>query len=256
LSAAVVARTEHIRVFHTTLNIPYRFAGVLAKEAATLDIISNGRLDLCLGAGGEANRPLYDSIGVPLAGPGDRLRNLRDYIAILRGLWANEKFSYEGRTARVVDAAGGPKPVQQPIPIWVGALQPRSLRLAGQLADGFMKNQGWTDAASMRELNKAVDAAALEAGRDPKQIRRVINGPAYVAENEKDAEEFRKKASQVPGGTPSSGGLIGTASEILAQVRAYRQAGVDTFNVRFQPSMAAEQIQRFGEQIIPEASAL
>src|SRR5262249_13706121 len=91
LATAVAARTERIRVFHSTLNVPYRFAAVLAKEAATLDIISGGRLDLCLGAGGEANRPLYDSIGVPLGAAGDRLRDLRDCIRILRGMWSNEK---------------------------------------------------------------------------------------------------------------------------------------------------------------------
>ena len=67
LSTAVAARTEKIRVSHMTLNIPFRYPAVLAKEAATLDLISGGRLDLILGAGDDMNRPLYDSIGVPLA---------------------------------------------------------------------------------------------------------------------------------------------------------------------------------------------
>ena len=99
LAAAVAARTEGVQLNRVTLNIPYRYPAVLAKEAATLDIISNGRLDLCLGAGGEGNRHLYDSIGVPLAPPKEpRVRGLREYTAILRGLWANETFfSYEGR---------------------------------------------------------------------------------------------------------------------------------------------------------------
>src|SRR3712207_4758593 len=101
LATAVAVQTERIRLFHATLNVPFRYPAVLAKEAATLDIISGGRLDLCLGAGGERNRPLYDTIGVPLAAPGERLQDLRDTIAILRGLWTHERFSHSGRVHRV-----------------------------------------------------------------------------------------------------------------------------------------------------------
>jgi alkanesulfonate monooxygenase SsuD/methylene tetrahydromethanopterin reductase-like flavin-dependent oxidoreductase (luciferase family) len=249
LSAAVAARTERIRFFHTTLNVPYRFPAVLAKEAATLDRISNGRLDLCLGAGGEVNRPLYDSIGVPLASPGERLQDLRDAIAILRGMWANEKFSFKGRVFQVEDAAGEPKPVQQPIPIWVGARMPRSLRLTGQIADGFIKNGGWGTVEELRDLNGRIDAAARRAGRDPQAIRRILNGSAYVARDEADAAQYIAAA-----GSQGANGLIGTPARIIELIRDYHAAGVDTFNVRF--PAGAEHLKRFGAEVIPEASRI
>ena len=256
LATAVAARTERIRFFHSTLNVPYRFPAVLAKEAATLDLISGGRLDLCLGAGGEANRPLYDSIGVPLAAPGERLQDLRDAIAILRGMWAGEKFSYRGRAYHVEDANGAPGP-SGPIPIWVGARLPRSLRLAGQLADGFMKNGGWGPVDEIRELNQQVSAAATRAGRDPNAIKRVLNGGGFLARNQQELDEYwQRNAANRQSGPTQPAGLVGTAEQVLDLIRDYRAAGTDVFNVRFQPRDALEQIKRFGEAIIPEARKL
>ena len=259
LATAIAARTERIRVFHSTLNVPYRFASVLAKEAATLDIISNGRVDLCLGAGGDANRPLYDSIGVPLAAPGERLTDLVDAITIMRGMWRNDSFTYRGRAFNVDGANGLPAPVQQPIPIWIGARLPRSLRITGQIADGFMKNGGWGTVEELRGLNDAVTAAAVKAGRDPNDVRRVLNGAlAYVAKDAADAETYRASAVQTQGSRAGEriDGLIGTVDEIVGKVKAYREAGVDTFVVNFGPAITIEQIARFGSEVIPATSGL
>jgi alkanesulfonate monooxygenase SsuD/methylene tetrahydromethanopterin reductase-like flavin-dependent oxidoreductase (luciferase family) len=260
LATAVAVRTERIRLFHTTLNIPYRFPAVLAKEAATLDIISGGRLDLCLGAGGEANRPFYDSIGVPLGAPGDRLTDLEDAVNIMRGMWANERFSYQGRVYHVEEAAGGPRPIQSPIPIWVGARFPRSLRQVGRFADGFVKNGGWGSVDELRELNQAIDRSAARAGRDPHSIRRVLNGViTYVAKDAADALAFRQDNAALLTGFsagPEGSGFIGSVSDLLATIKAYREAGVDTFVVNFAPQMTLAQIRRFGSEVIPEAEKL
>jgi alkanesulfonate monooxygenase SsuD/methylene tetrahydromethanopterin reductase-like flavin-dependent oxidoreductase (luciferase family) len=248
LATAVAARTERIRLFHTTLNIPYRLPQVIAKEAATLDLISGGRLDLCLGAGGEGNRPAYDSFGLPMPGPGERLQDLRDAIAIIRGLWSNERFTYEGRVFRVRDANGEPKPAQGLVPIWVGALLPRSLRLTGQLADGFIKNRGWGSIEEVGELNRRVSNAASKAGRDPASIKRILNGAGFVARDAAEAEEVRSRLGA------AAGGLIGTPEQILETIKTYQEAGVTMFLVRFQGPRALEQIKAFGSQVIPAAS--
>jgi alkanesulfonate monooxygenase SsuD/methylene tetrahydromethanopterin reductase-like flavin-dependent oxidoreductase (luciferase family) len=144
--------------------------------------------------------------------------------------------------------------VQESIPIWVGALMPRSLRLTGQLADGFIKNQGWTTPDVMQQLNAAIDDAATEAGRYPNEIRRIINGAGYVARDKDDAAATRDRATGIGG--YSSQGLVGTVDEILDIIRAYRHVGVDTFSVRFPAGQVVEQMKRFGAEVIPEASKL
>jgi len=258
LATAVAARTERIRLWHTTLNLPYRYPAVLAKEAATLDRLSGGRLDLCLGAGGEGNRPLYDSIGVPLGAPGERLTDLEDGIAILRGLWVHERFSYAGRAYRVEDAPGT-KPAQLAIPIWIGARLPRSLRMTGRIADGYIKNGGWGSVEELAEMNRRVDAAAERAGRDPGALRHILNGSGYLARDRADAEAIRAQAAAAPpgaGGARPAGGLVGTAEEVLELIRAYRAAGVDMFTVRFLGPDPLAQIARWGSEIVPAVAAL
>ncbi len=252
LATALAARTERVRFYHATLNMPYRYPSVLAKEAATFDLISNGRLDLCLGAAGEANRPLYDSLGVPLASPKERMQDFQDYIAILRGMWSHDKFSYQGRTYHVDDVVCAPAPVQQPIPVWMGALMPYSLRVCGRIADGFIKNQRWCSADLMRDLNDQIDASATKAGRDPNVIRRVINGAGFVAKDETEAAAHQPHTLEQHG----PGGLIGTPAQILDTIRAYRAAGVDTFALRFPAENTLEQIRIFGREVIPEAAKL
>jgi alkanesulfonate monooxygenase SsuD/methylene tetrahydromethanopterin reductase-like flavin-dependent oxidoreductase (luciferase family) len=256
LATVVAARTERIRVFHATLNVPFRYPALVAKAAATLDRISDGRLDLALGAGGEGNRGLYRSVGVELAAPGERLRDLEDAVAILRGMWSQPTFSYRGRSFFVDEAVGPPAPVQQPIPIWLAGLLPRSIDIVGRLGDGFMRNGGWAGVADVAESNRQVDAAAVRAGRDPRGIRRVLNGPAFVG-TRREVEAYLARS----GGGPASGsnqpdGLVGTLDEVLEVVRTYRtEGGVDAFNARFEMADAVEQVGRFGRDIIPATAS-
>ena len=252
LATAVAVRTERIRIFHTTLNVPFRFPSVLAKEAATLDLLSGGRLDLCLGAGGEPNRPLYEAMGVPLAAPGERLTDLEDAIAIMRGIWTGDAFSYEGRSHHVTDVVGEPRPEQATIPIWIGAGMPRALRLTGRVGDGFLKNGGWGSVEELADMNRRIDAAATRAGREPHSIRRILNGGGYVARDAAELDAYRARmADAAQPGRAQAGGLVGTADDVIEMIRAYREAGVDMFNVRFPAGDALEQIERFGAEIIP-----
>jgi alkanesulfonate monooxygenase SsuD/methylene tetrahydromethanopterin reductase-like flavin-dependent oxidoreductase (luciferase family) len=146
-------------------------------------------------------------------------------------------------------AAGGVEPVQETIPIWIGALQPYSLKLTGRLADGFMKNRGWCTAPEYEALNQAVTDAAIKAGRYPNEIRRIINGAAYVARDAGDTRAYQERGTGIGGF--SDAGLVGTVGEILDIIRAYRNAGVDTFGLRFPAGQVVEQMQRFGAEVIP-----
>ena len=251
LATALAARTQRLHFFHTTLNVPYRYPYILAQEAAALDAISGGRLILCLGTGFEPSRQNYLNAGLPFGTPGERLQDMRDVIAILRGVWSGERFSHKGRFYSVEDVAPSLRPLNGTIPIWVGAGGPRLLRLTGQIADGYMKNLGWGPVEDVRALNDAVTDAAREAGRDPFAIRRVMNLAGFVAQSEAELAHYHANAPRPVGGP--QGGLLGSPEQILETLRDYRAAGVDTFNVSFPAETAGEQIARFGRQVI-EAS--
>jgi alkanesulfonate monooxygenase SsuD/methylene tetrahydromethanopterin reductase-like flavin-dependent oxidoreductase (luciferase family) len=117
-----------------------------------------------------------------------------------------------------------------------------------------MKNRGWCEPEEFEELNSAVTQAAIEAGRYPNQIRRIINGAAYVASDPGDATAQRAQGIGIGGFV--NAGLIGTVDEILDIIRAYRHVGVDTFGIRFPAGQVVEQMRRFGAEVIPETAKL
>ena len=242
LATAVAIQTNRIRVTHSTLNVPFRNPALLSKMATALDFITGGdRVILTLGAGTQADH--FTTYGIGFHSAGERVEGLIDAIEILRGTWANEQFSYEGKQYHVAGATVTPKPVNGTIPIFIGAAQPRMMRLTGRTADGWIRNGGWpSDLDAYRAQLDMLEEAAAGAGRDGTRIHRVVNCNAYVG-NEDPATKLATTF-----GNP--GGLTGTPEQVLETIARYREAGVDTFHVQFQNDIIAEQIPAFGEQII------
>ena len=242
LASVVGALTSRVILTHSTLNVPFRNPALLAKMASSLDFITGGRVELTLGAGGQEGH--FRSYGVYFGSPGERFADLKDAVAIMRGLWKGGPFSYQGRLFSVENAEAPPQPVHGAIPIIIGAGGPRMLRYTGAEADGWIKNGGWPESMDQyRGLLQQVEEGAAAAGRDPLTIRRVLNGTGYVGEGQPPGSD----AQPPPGG---QGGLIGPAELILQTVDEYASAGVDTFHLRFAGPEAMEQIHRFGEEVI------
>ena len=242
LATAVAIQTNRIRVTHSTLNVPFRNPALLSKMATALDAITGGgRVILTLGAGTQADH--FTTYGIGFHSAGERVEGLIDAIEILRGTWANEQFSYEGKQYHAAGATVTPKPVNGTIPIFIGAAQPRMMRLTGRTADGWIRNGGWpSDLGAYRAQLDMLEKAAAGAGRDGTRIHRVVNCNAYVG-NEDPATKLATTF-----GNP--GGLTGTPEQVLETIERYREAGVDTFHVQFQNDIIAEQIPAFGEQVI------
>ena len=246
-ATAVGARTEKLILTHGTLNVPFRNPALTAKMAATLDFITGGgRVELTLGAGGQPNHMHYTSYGIPFGDAGQRFDGLRDAVNIMRGLWANETFSYSGRAYRVEDASIGVRPVNGTIPIWIGAFGPRMMRYTGRIADGWMKNGGWPGSIEeLRGLVQVLEDSASKAGRDPLAIRRVLNGAAAIGEGSQEAK--------IPGPMGiASPNLGGTSQQILETVDTYRNEGIDTFYLSLQTDQLMDQIHQFGEEVIAQ----
>jgi alkanesulfonate monooxygenase SsuD/methylene tetrahydromethanopterin reductase-like flavin-dependent oxidoreductase (luciferase family) len=173
LIPTLLSETRRVSFFTDVANLPLRPPAVMAKAAASLDVLSGGRFELGLGAGG-----LPDPIagfGGPRRSPGESVEALEEAIDVIRLLWSDERsVSFEGKHYRLDDARPGPPPAH-PIGIWLGAFKPRMLRLVGRKADGWLPSLGVLDRDELRAGNRRIDAAAENAGRDPGSIRRILN---------------------------------------------------------------------------------
>ncbi|WP_203137327.1 LLM class flavin-dependent oxidoreductase [Microbacterium sp. JZ31] len=171
----VAASTSTITVSGNVLNLPLRQPAVLARSAASLDLLSSGRFALGLGAGGFTDA--IAGMGGPKRTPGENVTALAEAIEIIRGIWdaGNRRpLRVDGRFHRVAGAKRGPKPAHD-IPIWLGAYKPRMLRLTGRAADGWLPSQGYMQPGDLPRASALIDESAEEAGRSPSEIRRLLN---------------------------------------------------------------------------------
>jgi alkanesulfonate monooxygenase SsuD/methylene tetrahydromethanopterin reductase-like flavin-dependent oxidoreductase (luciferase family) len=178
LLVAMAMRTKKIHVFPDVANLPLRPPAVLAKAAASLDLLSGGRAELGLGAGGfwEAIK----AMGGPVRTPGESVAALEEAIQVIRLMWSGERgVHFDGKFYKLDGVHTGPKPLH-PMGIWLGAYKPRMLSLVGRAADGWVPSLGGVQPADLAEGNTRIDDAAKGAGRDPRSIRRVLNASAAV----------------------------------------------------------------------------
>ncbi len=182
LLSYVAARTERVRLSGNVINLPLRQPAMLGRAAASLDLLSGGRFELGIGAGSfwEA----IAAMGGPDRSKGGAVAALGEAIDIIRAIWdpsGERRGVYiDGEHYRVHGAKRGPEPAHD-IEIWLGALKPRMLRLIGEKADGWLPSYGYLQEGDLTRGNRLIDAAAESAGRDPREIRRLLNIPADVA---------------------------------------------------------------------------
>jgi alkanesulfonate monooxygenase SsuD/methylene tetrahydromethanopterin reductase-like flavin-dependent oxidoreductase (luciferase family) len=173
----VAAQTERVHVSGNVLSLPLRPPAVLARAAATLDVLSGGRFELGIGAGA-----FWDGIaamGGRRLTPGESVDALREAIELIRDLWDAEAAGVVRREGGYYPATGakrGPRPAHD-IGIWVGSYKPRMLALTGTHADGWLPTFEYLPggAAALPELNGRIDEAAVKAGRAPSDVRRLMN---------------------------------------------------------------------------------
>ncbi len=231
----LLARTERLRFFPDVASLPMRPPAMIAKAAASLDVMSGGRFELGLGAGA-----FWDAVagmGGDVRARGERLAALEEAIQVIRAALD------VGPERRVVRGPGphysirgyppGPAPAHR-VEIWVGAMSPGALRLIGRLADGWVPGGGASRIAEFLALTARIDEAALAAGRDPKQIRRVVNISGSI--------------SDAPGG---DGALDGPPAQWIDVLSSWGiELGIDGF-VFWPPDFGTGQIERFAVEVAP-----
>lgn len=175
LLSFAAARTERVQLVPDVVNLPLRPPAPLAKAAASLDVLSGGRVELGIGAG--AFWDGVEAMGGPRRTARESVDALEEAITILRGFWgADHGLTFDGEHYTVKGAKPGPPPAH-PIGIWIGAYGPRMLRITGRHADGWLPSLGgrYMSHDDAPRMQAAVDEAARAAGRDPSAVERAVN---------------------------------------------------------------------------------
>jgi probable F420-dependent oxidoreductase len=237
---ALSAVTERVRIGSLALCNDFRNPALLAKMIATLDRLSDGRLDVGMGAGWY--EPEYAAAGIEFLPPGDRIRKLGESLRIMTHLLEGEVVDFDGDHYHLKGALCRPTPKQEPRPaLWVGGKGDFLLRTAIRYADGW--NYSWLgDFNTYRERSERASLICAEEGRDPATFRRSVGIYLLAGDDETDTRRrFERLASRTPPGilqAPNSetgvsweefrkGNLVGTPDEIAQKLEALAELGVE-----------------------------
>lgn len=201
------AVTSRIRLGVAVVMAPYYAPIVLAKALTTLDVLSEGRLDVGLGAGWSAQE--FEAVGAPMEGRGARME---EFVAALRAIWTQDPVEHHGPLYDVPRSHVDPKPVQRPHPpLLLGGGADAALRRVGRIADGWISSSR-TDLTAIGDQVDLIRASAVEAGRDPSALRFVVRGVVRLT----DEPTFGD--SRIP--------LQGTASQIRGDLEQLEEQGI------------------------------
>ena len=242
LVATLLAETSRISFFTDVANLPLRPPAVMAKAAASLDVLSGGRFELGLGAGGFPD--VIAGMGGPRRKPGESVEALEEAIEVIRLMWSGQRsVSFEGRHYRLDDARPGPPPAH-PLGIWVGAFKPRMLRLVGRRADGWLPSLGVLTREELRAGNERIDEAAAKAGRDPGSVRRILNLQGVIGEG------AAPPRSSLPVGFLAGEPLAGPAEWWAETLASFVEDGFDTL-VFWPVDTSPEQVELLARDVVP-----
>ena len=234
--AWMAAATSRIRVAPRVLAVPYRNPAVVAKMAETLDRLSQGRL--ILGLGGGYSDEEFESFGLGARSPRQKVDGLEEAIHIARGLWSEEKLTFDGRLYRTNGARIEPKPEHR-IPIWLGTYGNRALALTGRLADGWIPTYELALPEQVPAMRDRVLAAAEREGRDPAEITAVYNLDVQV-------EESSEAPSWVVSGSPA---------QLTERLLNFVDLGFSAFNFAPYGPGPDDQTSRLAAEVLPTLRA-
>ena len=228
----IAAQTSRIKVASRVLAVPFRRPAMVAKLAASLDLLSGGRFILGLGGGYSDNE--ITALGGPALSPSEKIDGLAEAIQVIRGAWTHSGYTQDGRHHSVGDLEMEPKPTS-PIPVWLGTFGPRALAVTGKLADGWIPSLGYKPLDEFPAMRRRIDAAAEAAGRRPDQIRGILNLSVRID----------------PDAQPQPDAVTGTAKQVVSQLRNLLGLGFTGFNFLTSGPDPRANMQRLAEEVLP-----
>jgi probable F420-dependent oxidoreductase len=246
--AAAAATTRKIRLGTSVLLAGLRHPALLAKTVATLDFISNGRLTLGVGFGSRESD--FSAVEVPWEARGSRAV---EGIQLMKRLWTEENVTHKGRFFNVQNLTLGPRPIQNPIPIWTGGSADIALKRAGTWANGFIC--GSSAIPDFPSTWEKVAQYARAAGRDPKEIEKA--GLTFMAVN----DDHDKAVKTVEGyvmryygrlrADVANTSLVGSPAAVAERIEAFLSRGLDRLIIGV-ADPDPRQLDLFGEKVLPK----
>lgn len=232
LIADLAARTQRIRFFPDVANLPLRGPVMIAKAAASLDIMSGGRLDLGIGAG--TFWKAVGGMGGPVRRAGESIDALAEALPIIRGALDGERVVRgPGPHYPVPGYPSGPVPARR-VELWLGVYRRRGLELIAHHGDGWIPSMGYLAPDAFRSVAARLDEAVLAAGRDPASIRRIYNLGGVITD-----------------GPVGDGPLVGPVDLWIETLTRWSlDLGVDAF-LFAPPDMGTRDVERFADDIAP-----
>jgi alkanesulfonate monooxygenase SsuD/methylene tetrahydromethanopterin reductase-like flavin-dependent oxidoreductase (luciferase family) len=257
LMAALVRDNEKIRVGSLVFCNSYRMPTLHAKMAATVDVLSNGRLDFAIGAGWKELE--YHSMGYEFPNFSTRAEQLSEAIQIIRGIWTEEKFSFAGKHYQVHNVVSFPKPVQKPHPkIWVGSNRagPKMIELAARYGDGINVAWGFSPERTEAIFHELHEFAKMH-GRNPKDISKSVGLWTRILKSKEEMETRIREGASARGISEDDyrksvdSSLWGTPELIADKLVQYKNQGVSNITLMFPYQEEREQMALFGEAVFP-----
>ena len=214
--SALGASVPRIRIGTLVIGNTYRHPAVLAKMAATLDHITDGRVVLGIGSGWQENE--HQQYGIPFYTVAERLGRLEEACQVIQSLFTQEKTTFAGKYYRLEAASLEPKPVQQPLPLLIGGGGEKvTLKITAQYANEW---NVWGDVSKLRDKMAILDRHCETVDRDPADIKRTAVALLFMSDDKAYLEKMR--AARIEQAT-----IIGTPQEVREIVEQYAAIGVD-----------------------------
>jgi F420-dependent oxidoreductase-like protein len=244
---ALAAITSEVRLGTLVSPATFRHPSVLAKNAATADHISGGRIELGIGTGwNEREHRAYGFEFPPLK---TRMDRLAEQLEIVRGSFSDGPFDFTGERYSVEALDARPKPLQEPLPIVMGgAAAPRGAALAAEFAAEYNVVYATPDDAAA--AGSRLDAACEQADRDPSTLRHSLMHRLIVG---RDEDELRSRASQLGADLDDAraNGLTGTPDEVVARLREYQSAGIERVMLQHLLHRDIEALELVAAEVLP-----
>lgn len=258
--SALAAETRRIHLMPLVLAVLYRSPGLLAKMAATLDVISGGRMELGIGAGGDDRD--HRAYGVPFPDTPRRVAMLEEAVEAIKGLWTAPEFSYDGNFYRLDKAICEPRPLQEPRPpVLIGGHgRTHLLRAVAKHAD--ICNMGFEmSVAEHRAMLGLLKEHCRQLGRNVGEIEVSHNTRVKIAPTEDAVHSMLEESARAAGMTIEAyrrslkNAVVGTPEQCASRIQAYVDVGITRFFLIFPDPIPTDSLELFASTVMPEVSS-